>query len=310
MNLQEELQACGIRETRLLIDWISTTAPYVKHEARMIAHPSLGTFEGWEDSNGKMGYTIGAKHVTGTSILKNDSREDMGVHIIYSGKSLSNIEREFKVKPIDVLRHHIFRRDKIARLDIAIDFINWELNVIDFENAFMNKDCQTRLRSATKVASLTGKGETLYIGSRTKRKKLVRVYDKAAELGLQGDWIRLEYQIMGKPATNAGKLMASEKSLVDAIIKIAVGICTFPTITAFNQATEGIAGVKIGTISGEKGNTREWISKQCVPAIAKLIILDADYWIQLTDEIFNVVQDIDEEVVKNERNSSFKRNSI
>jgi len=57
----------------------------------------------------------------------------------------------------------------------------------------------TRLRRVDEFRTLSGPGRTYYFGAPSSDTRL-RIYDKAAEQGLDGHWIRFEYQLRRGPA--------------------------------------------------------------------------------------------------------------
>lgn len=240
----------------------------------------LTEFKNWNPCKPKYGYDIGTKHDTGVLKFSSQTRNDMGIHIIYTGKTIRRCQDTYNMNALDILGFHLVKQDKIARMDVAIDFINCDTPVKVFQKAFESGHCKTRLRSASVVKSLTNSGYTLYIGSRKNRKKLLRIYNKAAEQKIDGDWIRVELQVMQEPATVlAYKMFESdepEKCIVGAIDKV----CSFPTIEVWKEITSDNPQIKIGSVGSNDANTRRWLEMQVVPALAREIRLDYDYWIQ------------------------------
>jgi len=290
------LQSNGSRKTTVTIDWISATAHRAVVDLNYTAHPTLHDWENWIEVNGVNGYTIGAKHESGAKAYVNMDRPDMGKHIIYSGKTMQRIKEMYDTSSIDILNHHIESGHSITRLDIALDFYGAGLTVQDFQDAFMNHHVITRLRSATLVQSLTGSGHTLYIGSRKKRKKLVRVYDKAAEMGWDFNCVRVEVQLMGKPATQAGKKIVSGKSTSDTMLAVMKNVVNFPTINQWNMAVEGKYDVQIGTQYDGVGNTRKWLEETVLPCIAREAVLDANWWIQYEMDLTRLMEAMEEKI--------------
>ena len=180
----------------------------------MQAVPSyLWVFEDWETVRGGVGYDLGARHITGVKKLKSSTREDMGIHVIYSGTSLRRIEEHYKMDLVDLLRFHRLKGDKVARLDVAIDLINTGVAVDDFVRDYHEKRVRTLTKQGTVIKGLDSDDYTFYIGSRKARKKLLRIYNKAAEQKIEGDWIRVELQVMGKPATNLADILVKSDNV-------------------------------------------------------------------------------------------------
>lgn len=267
-------------ETRLTIDWISSTSHNVKDKMQYTSIPALHDWENWEIVNGVNGYTTGAKHESGAKIYENLQRQDMGKHIIYSGKTLQRINAMYNVNSIEVLNHHIESGHNITRIDIALDFINYELNVSDFQWAFMQGKVATRLRKASVIQSLTDTGHTLYIGSRKKRKKLVRVYDKGAEMGWDYPCIRVEVQLMGKPATTVAIEAVRSGKLAQTLLGAMKNVVDFKTIPAWSNAMEQGVRVDVGTESDKLGDTLAWLEGSVRSSLIKHALLDLEWWVQ------------------------------
>lgn len=252
----------------------------------------LTEFENWKACTPRYGYTVGSKHDSGVVKFSSKERDDMGVHIVYSGSTVSKIQEIYNMDALEILGFHLVKQDRVVRMDVAIDFINCDVKVKDFQKAFESGNCDTRLRSATVVRSITGDGHTLYIGSRKTRKKLLRIYDKAAEQNIEGDWIRVELQVMKEPATVlAYKMFESdepEKCIIGAIDKV----CSFPTIDVWKKIISDNPQIEIGSIGRNDANTRRWLESQCVPALAREIRLDYDYWIHFQLKVEEAVKQI------------------
>lgn len=266
--------------TRLLIDWVSATAHNPSLLFQYVTHPALHDWDLWQLCNPRNGYNMGAKHDTGTNVFKHTERPDMGKHVIYSGKTIQRIKDMYDVSAFDILKHHIENGHNIARIDLAIDFIETGVTVQKFIDAFEAGHITTRLRSANEVKSLTDKGHTLYIGSQKKRKKLVKIYDKGAETGTGIDWVRVEVQLMGKPATQVSKLVVTDTDIAEVMLRSIKDVLDCPTIRVWNEVFSRKEPIKLQSESDIAGNTREWLDRQVFPALRREISLDAEWWIQ------------------------------
>lgn len=267
-------------ETRLNIDWISTTSHKDVIKKEYSTHPVLHDWENWEETNGRNGYTKGAKHASGTKVYKNDERPDMGIHTIYSGKTLQRINKMYNINSLEVLKHHISDGNNIARLDIALDFYGDGLSVSDFQDSFLRGQAVTRLRNASVIKSLTDRGHTLYLGSKKRRKKLVRIYDKSAESGWEFACTRVEVQLMGKPATTVAIEAVRGKSTTEVLLGAIKDVIDFPMITEWNVAMQSASTIEIGTEYDQLGDTKKWLDKTVRACLIKEAILDLNWWVQ------------------------------
>lgn len=276
-------------EISIRIDWISVTDKEQNIE-KVSAHPSI--FDGnWIECAGKNGYNVGAKHVTGVREYRNYSRIDMGTHIVYSSKALDRINEMNNISASDILIHHIRSGHHIARLDLAIDFIGYGVPVGQYIDAFKNGEVKTRLRNASIIKSLTTEATTLYLGSMKKRKNLVRVYNKGAEMGIDLDWIRVELQIMGKKATSTGVEIAHSEDIERTIIGVVKGVVDFGTISSWNALTNDIGKIKMSTIPKTQGDTEAWLMNQVLPALVRTCVLNLGFWVQFKMAFRDLTED-------------------
>ena len=265
-------------EILIRIDWISITDKRMK-PFEVSAHPCLAD-EDWSECAGKNGYNVGGKHITGVREYRNYSRSDMGCHVVYSSKSLDRIKEMKNISGTDVLIHHIRAGHNVARIDLAIDFINYGATVEAFTFAFTHGYVKTKLRKASIIRSLVSEGSTLYIGSMKKRKNLVRVYDKGAEQGSDDNWVRVELQVMGKKATGVGIKICNSENIKETIIGIILGVVDFPTVDVWKNLTRDTDKIQMSSIPKEQGDTEKWLMKQVVPALSRTIVLNMNFWIQ------------------------------
>lgn len=255
--------------TELSIDWISITAHRMDGDIHHATHPCLHDWEHWALTNGVHGYNQGASHDIGVKAYRNDSRVDMGTHVIYSGKTLAKLEGIHSISAWEVLAYHVERGDSIARIDLALDFTNTLLTVEHFKNSYMKGDAVTALRTASEVKSLTHSGHTFYIGSRKKRKKLVRIYDKRAEANLDYDCIRVEAQIMGKPATLLSKEIGQARYAPDVVLGAIREVIDFPMIDLWCEAMGDSSKVELASHHDKETDTRKWLNRTVFMSILK-----------------------------------------
>ena len=281
--MQSELLPTTIRSVTACIDWISATRLIDRDGKADLNNVVYNRFadDEWTETRATNGYTLAWRNDIGIVQMVNPYRKDMGTHVMYTGKVLRKIEEITKVKALDILDYHIRNSDNLTRVDIAIDCYNTGMNIDALAMDWKARNVKTRARTGFRIEDLDGKGTTLYIGSRTKRKKLLRIYDKAAEQKIDGDWIRIELQVMGEPILDMVKLMESGKddfaNIVRSIIK---GYCDFNQNSVWNEVFTSDS-ISISSQKVTKGDTREWIFNQCVPAIVRECRIDATFWEQL-----------------------------
>lgn len=256
-------------ETQLIIDWISVTSHRKKEQMTYACYPALHDWENWELSSGRNGYNEGAKHMTGAMVYRNSSRVDMGIHVVYSGKTLQKIKESFGVDASDIVEYHSLQHDNFARIDIALDIKNTDLTVQMFVDEYKEDRCITKLRTASEIKNIGSDGHTFYIGSTKKRKKLMRIYDKKAETNTSINWIRIEAQVMGKPATELTKLMYLEESITRVMLGALFDIADFPMIDIWKDIIDGREVVNLGASNKQSSDTRKWLDSVVFKSILK-----------------------------------------
>lgn len=265
-------------ETQLIIDWISITSHKKKDTMSYACYPALHDWENWELASGRNGYNEGAKHETGAMVYRNSNRLDMGIHVVYSGKTLQRIQEYFGVSPYDIVEYHSVQRDNFARMDIALDIKNTDLTVQMFVDEYKENRCITKLRTASEIKNIGSDGHTFYIGSTKKRKKLMRIYDKKAETNTSINWIRIEAQIMGKPATELTKLMYLEEAITRVMLGALFDIADFPMIEIWKDIIDGKSVVNLGASNKQSSDTRKWLNSVVFKSILKESELDVQWF--------------------------------
>ena len=152
---------------------------------------------------------------------------------------------------------------KPTRVDVAIDIKNAGTTVIHFYDQY-RKGHAGRKYVTSFVEGTTG--ATFYIGSRTSE-KMVRIYDKAAEQGESGDWVRFELECKGDAAISA------LKSLYKADYGVFAGVIASMYAVPDSTLNSLFRDIIIpGDIKPEKpiSDGLGWWVKSVIPALSKL----------------------------------------
>ena len=202
-------------ENQVLIDWCGFTLPFDDPwRAVELMGLSRGLFT--ELERGGMGYKkrLQFNHIS----VYYDGSDNMGVHVEMTGKGC----RDYEAHRQDW--RHLFalvKLDKghLTRLDIAIDTVDGSLTLDQIETAYS----AGLFRSFFRQSGLNTKdlltsdgpvpaGKTRYFGSPTSR-TVFRIYDKAAQMGVDGPWIRFELQLRDERAVAAADEIISRGDL-------------------------------------------------------------------------------------------------
>lgn len=183
-------------ENRILVDWLEFTLSddFMIHDRyhclenyiKMPGHSFQAA------PCGMLGYKT--QLLYGKARILFNGNDGMGVHVILGGEAL----QEMKPDPLNVVRWVLHVGGKVTRLDLALDDVSGSLTVSRFRSALSRGlvSCRAKFsRDLVKRKISTGQveGETIYLGSE-KSKTQYRIYDKAAQLELEGQWTRLEGQ--------------------------------------------------------------------------------------------------------------------
>lgn len=269
-------------ETSITIDWISVTDMSGGKTTDM---PDVlgGNYDEWEARPPMNRYNRVIRHkATGTLLMYHTDRKDMGRHIIYSGKTIKFIERDYNMNGIELLNHHIDSGHMVARIDIALDFYDTGIPVSAYRDAMINGDVITKLKSCSEVKKVIGNGHTLYIGSTSRRKQLVRVYDKGAELGIASDIIRVEVQYMGKFALRTAKRVSLGTNTIRDALSCVLTVVDFPTLPHWVKTMNESDAKKI-TFRRDKeseSNTDKWLRTTVFKSIERKATVDIQWWLQ------------------------------
>lgn len=251
-------------EKSTFIDWISIT-----HKTDGDLLPETVN-RSHTQGKARNGYTECKSYLNGIMEMFNPQRPDMGIHIVYTGKALQATCEQSGMTRDDILLHHLAIGGKPSRIDVALDIENSGMIIDELWKQLETKQAKT-LSSHSRSQSGNGKGYTLYVGSRKTRKKMLRIYDKAAEQGWDFvDYKRIELEMRQEVCRNFCGLYL-EGGLDTGIIEGSIrGVCDFPDDKLWNSIFDYEASkLPVGT-TGD-GDTETWLLKQVAPALARVI---------------------------------------
>jgi phage replication initiation protein len=185
-------------ENRVLFDWVSFTLknPCPDNAARLL-HLDLRAFT--ELEYGGMGYKKSFRF--GNITILTDGNDGMGCHVSLSGQGC----RQFEGLGTHKDWRSLFACVKatggtFTRLDIAFDTVDGSLPINKIWEAVKNGQTRSQFGKSRKIESVnmggqqTDGGTSIYFGAASSRVQF-RVYDKAKEQGLDGQWVRFELQL-------------------------------------------------------------------------------------------------------------------
>jgi phage replication initiation protein len=197
-----------------LIDWFAFTFPKILCPDDAIKTAGLNCLDFKPCDFGGMGYKKSLR--AGNIVVFFDGADNMGVHISMTGQGCRQFEAASRLKNcwellllrLHNLNHVTPNTVNIKRFDVAIDNVDGALNIDLLEESIRANDVRSIFKGGKLIEKLAftdekkNLGKTIYIGSDTSRIK-ARFYDKAAQLQLEGHWIRAEIQFMAERAHSA-----------------------------------------------------------------------------------------------------------
>lgn len=153
-----------------------------------------------------------------------DGNADMGCHVQLTGQGCREYEAGHQRYGDDCWPRLIAAiaaaGGKLTRLDLAIDNVDRVLDMDRIREAVKNGEIRSRFKTGREISGFTcGRngqpstptGSTIYFGSVSSRLQF-RIYDKAAETGCEGHWVRFELQLREKRAQAAGAALRRESA--------------------------------------------------------------------------------------------------
>lgn len=223
----------------------------------------------WEIASSGRGYNAALSNEQGIRVSWHTDREDMGIHVQYSGQTLRNCAA-LLVTSGDIASFHHGKKHRCSRIDLAIDTKNEGMSIRTLAN-FTRKNLSTMpIKAFSHIKSSDG-GETLYLGSRASE-LFMRIYNKAAEQGNKpenpADWIRIELECKGSRAAQIGVIVAKETDT--EVVKLTRGLvknmADFPHKPW--QIAVGDTPIAIASAQVKSSKTRAWLLETVAPALA------------------------------------------
>lgn len=253
------------------IDWISVTHKSGFNQK----HANLDLT--YQNARGINGYTVGKRYTTGVLEYYNPAQPRMGVHIVYSGKVLAHIADDYGVSRDEVLQFHTTLGGRIARIDYAVDIKNHNLDLTSLWEQLESGQAITK-SSHSRTQSGKNRGDTVYVGSRKSRKKLLRMYDKAKELGdFVSDYKRIELECRADVARNSTNVYQNSGYKANVISGMVRAFCDFPLSKVWTSILNA-EPEKIPVGDKTTGNTEKWLLEQVSPALARTMIDNPEFF--------------------------------
>ena len=194
------------------LDWMRYTLAWEdgperwQDVVRRATSPRIGWEMTGEKRRGAKGYNIALPLSAGVAHVHTERREQ-GIGIELTGSALEELRRIGMDDPALLMHMHRVSA-KPSRLDFAIDLKGIPASPFDIYDLWEANKLRTRARKVMCFSSSeklpdgrTASAETLYFGARSSSQQL-RIYDKAAQMGEDGEWTRIEISIRKRRAVD------------------------------------------------------------------------------------------------------------
>lgn len=253
------------------IDWLAGT---FKKGVEISYPPSLT--QKYISCKGYLNYSEGSQFEDGRRSYYNPNHPEWGTHIVWTGSALADCPM-----PPESLITSLFNAGfSFSRIDLAIDAKNFNLRPYDATEYIAKKEIKTRAKQYPLWRDAQAKGYTQYVGKKSSEIYL-RIYDKAAELGIQEDWTRVEIVVRGKRA----KVAAQEIVRDTDFRSIVNGYADFHTWQEWAEVMTTEA-VKLRA-DRSTSQTMQWLLRSAAPSLAREMALS-----EFPEEVFLKFKDV------------------
>jgi hypothetical protein len=150
---------------------------------------------------------------------------------------------------------------RVTRLDVALDLHNWDAKPSEVYQWWQDGTLETPAQRVAEYHDLRKVGDelidssTVYIGSSASLRQ-IRIYNKAAEQGVDGDWIRIEMILRGDQARAV--VEGSRHVPLYDILRAKIRDFALCRSTWLDRATTGIA-IALLPVKRKPGNREKWL---------------------------------------------------
>lgn len=237
------------------VHWLEVT--FKGENATVLPSILSGKFS---DTRAFHGYTIGKLSEHGHQVWKNPERPDMGTHVVWTGDACDDSPTPL----VNLIGQLLDSGARFTRIDLAIDAINFNLRPSRATKELNLGRVKTRAKKSLRTDDARNPGYTQYIGQKTAT-IFLKLYDKAAEMGVDGDHARIELTVRSARANHAAREIVRGTDFRSMV----VSFVDFPEWRQWRQIME-VDPVKLPK-EQKLGNTERWLLDQCAPALARVI---------------------------------------
>jgi len=213
--------------SKLTLDWLAFTIHGDSFSEMWGVVRAL--FAEWTElGRGLWGYTHSALLPGGGRLAWSRDDVAMGIHVSLGAQALASLRKSVGGDTLGFLRFLLDLGVTFTRVDWALDDLDCVLDLSVICDHVQAGALSTRWRKISEFRSLRGDdGCTIYFGAPSSESRL-RIYNKAAESGVDYPWLRVELQLRGD---RAGAMV---RALLDAgpgaVVDVLWGLLDFKDV--------------------------------------------------------------------------------
>jgi len=271
--------------SKLTLDWLAFTV----HGDSFPEMWSIiqGLFPGgWQElGRGLWGYTHSALLPGGGRLAWSRGDPGMGIHVSLGARALASMRKAVGGDTLGFLRFLVDLGVNIKRADLALDDLDCVLDLNVIREHVQRGALSTRWRKVSEFRSLRGDdgGCTIYFGAPSSESRL-RIYNKAAESGVDYPWLRVELQLRGD---RAGAMV---RGLLDggpgAVVNVLWGLLDFkdvresdsnnrrwPSARWWRRFLNAACRARLVLPDSQRTleTVKDWLTRQVAPSLALVV---------------------------------------
>lgn len=260
-------------KTTVHLDYLRYTVPWhdtlneLNNLYHAVGNGELFQFTG-ELFNPGQGYTEGMRMICG-SVMWHKTRPSQGIGVVLTGADLEMV-RGAGLDEKELLEFVAAVGGHCTTIHGCINVHDRGADVSELIAQHEDGKLQTSARnigvysSKKKINGSWQVGDTLYVGS-AKSERQIRVYNKAAERGIDGDWVRLEIVWRG-PYAKAAHIAMIDGSIA-SVIRAGIGGQMETDIVWFREALGGAVDPPF-LVPRKQSARAKWLIEIVLPALA------------------------------------------
>lgn len=175
------------------IDWLRFTLPYTEDSFVWIDSRFGGRIP---LNKGLLSYSVAELLVNGGMCAYSPDRKQNKVMVELSARALRSLS--LHQEPQNFILDAFGRGATFTRIDVALDDYRGIMNLSRVWRCVKRDEVKTRFRKFSRIVGHdrldpSAAGDTIYGGDRSSE-SFLRIYDKEAESGTDGHWVRMEFE--------------------------------------------------------------------------------------------------------------------